>query len=188
MAFTLKYHRVEDRITLGFVLPSGERRACWVTRRNFLLLIYRLSVPEDLATRVDSKQTNVSAGGNRNKTLAEQGPEGVTPEASLGIQEEEGGGPTPKGGGERPKIASKIGVVKTKTGFRVSFVMASMQSDDRMETKDVINLNISTHERSTLLEALCLKARQAGWDIDAAMKRFRSNQKKSETPLKSAMH
>ena len=90
---------------------------------------------------------------------------------------------------DHPVIVRKIGVMKTRAGLRIAFGTSKVDGDKKSsKINEMINLNISLQERKMLLEALSSKARQAGWDVDPALKRLRASQEKIERRPKSAMH
>lgn len=188
MAFTVKYHRSEDRMTISFALPSGDNRTCWVTRRQWLMLILRLSDLAALPTYIegskDDKNDDGSSTSQSSSERREYKKTSVDLSSKVDRQEKLGSAVA----SDHPVIVRKIGVMKTRTGLRISFGTSKVGDKKSSKINEMINLNISLQERKMLLEAFSSKARQAGWDVDPALKRLRANQEKPEARPKSAMH
>lgn len=85
-------------------------------------------------------------------------------------------------------LVKKIGVVKTVAGFRISFRASNVLNDQLSAIIEKINLNINFHECQVFLEALRSKAHQAGWDIDAGLRRVHANQRKQKAKAKPVLH
>jgi hypothetical protein len=180
VTFTLDYHRAEDRMTVCFALPSGETRTCWVTRQKWLSLILRLSEPAQLPTQIDGPvEEKVGSGRSHGATVPSAAAH--SEQASLQSQtsvESERVWPRSDAETDQPMIVKSIGVVKTQQGLRVSLRIMELKDDQSATgTAEKINLNISSDEREVLLATLSSKARQAGWDLDAGIKRMRAYQR-----------
>lgn len=187
MAVTLEYHRAEDRMTIRLALPSGEVRTCWVTRRQWLFLILRLSEPAGLPAQIDGPTQARAESGASHRAATTDGPvrNGQTSpdsEASLAGQDVPLKSDAKT---DQTVIVKHIGVVKTQQGLRISLRVIGSTADQSVSgAGEKINLNISSEEREILLATLSAKARQAGWDLDAGLKRLRSSQRvQKERPV-----
>ena len=188
MAFTLEYHHAEDRMTVHFALPSGEARTCWVTRRQWLFLILLLSSPADLPTQIDRPTKEKSAGGGSTQSFEPDQFEQASRDTRVAVKRDDVA-PRLQAEADQQMIVKRIGVVKTQNGLRISFRALEHKDDQSdIEKSEKINLNISSGEREILLTALNTKARQAGWDPGAGLKRLRENQRAQKAKAKPMMH
>ena len=176
-------------MTICFALPSGKNRTCWVTRRQWVSLIFRISDLANLPTQIEAPSKDIGEDVSSSALSLSVGPQNkkTSEDASKGVDRNEQKG-SKSLDSDQSMIVKKIAVIKTQSGLRVSFVTSNIQDDQSKRLSEKINLNITLQERKTLIETLCSKARQAGWDLDAALKRLRTNQRKQKVRPKSAMH
>ena len=174
---------------VSFLLPSGESRECWISRHNWLLLIYRLSSPDFLPTTVRSQQRPMKTSEYSGSAASCKPLEFFrsTRNSQVSIDK---ASVQPLSDVSSPPMqgASRITVFKIGTGFCISFFLEGSDCAVPSNEKEKINMNISPQEVRTLLAALTLKARQAGWDPEAAFERLRTHLRTKRVPLKSAMH
>lgn len=174
---------------IGFLLPSGKSQVCWVSRRNWLTLIYQLSSPDDLPVRARENRREMIGNASVSAPSAGESIGALDSPEQASVRDEKGRDEPMEEAHLRPmKVVNRVTVVKTQTGLCISFVLDDVDGARSGDVKEKINLNISAQELRVLLAALNLKARQADWDADVALERFRENQKKRKLPPKSAMH
>lgn len=191
MAFTLKYHRLEDRMTIGFVLPNGRRETCWVTRHQWLFLILRLSRPEDLPQQILGKDDSSKQSERDEASRASSEAPGNT-----GLRDLASDNGSPAGESEEgidksgvPVMVEKIGVFKVDDTVRVSFSLADWQSGAAVRGGSRrVNLTLSAQERASFEEMLRSRAMRAGWDLEAGLKRLSVYVRRQQGKSKSKVH
>lgn len=195
MGFALKYHRSEDRMTIGFVLPTGENPTCWVTRRQWLFLILRLSRPEDLPRQVLGKRSSseevksdedsqTSSGTLADATsqdwVSDDSPD-VTKSDETVFQK-----PTDP---EAPIMVEKIGVIKVDKGVCISFLLVEPdQNSSARLVNSRVNLTLKPQECDAFEKMLRSKSQQAGWDLEAGLKRLRASLRRQQAKSKPLVH
>jgi hypothetical protein len=178
-------------MTICFVLPSGVTRTCWVTRQKWLSLILRLSEPAELLTQIDGPvEKKAGGGGSHGATVSSAAVQ--SEQASLQSEtpvEGEDVLPGSDAKTDQLMIVKRIGLVKTQRGLRMSLRLIEPRDDQSVTgTGETLNLNFSSEEREILLTALSSKARGAGWDLDAGIKRMRAYHRTQKEKKKPMIH
>lgn len=187
MGFILKYHRSEDRMTIGFVLPDGEKCSCWLTRRQWLSLILRVSKPDDLPKRVLSKEDFLGTSEKEDASQFSAGTMTNIESPNIG-KSEEGVLDTPFDP-DNPAMVKNIVVFQMDKGVRVSFILSEHVSRSSVSLENWrVNLTFSPLELENFERMLRLKAKQVGWDLEAGLDRLNDYVRSQRAKSKRVMH
>lgn len=184
MGFVLKYHRSEDRMILGFLLSEGKTFNCWVTRRQWLFLILRISRPEILPKQI-SGTDKLSMPTTKDET-AQISVEVLAKNNSLdgffdyrsdlGKEEEIVSGMYIDSA--TSVMVERIDVFLVDERARISFLLCEGGSKSLVNLKKQrVNLTLSPMDLKKFEQMLRSKAKQVGWDLEAGLKRLSAHLK-----------
>lgn len=191
MGLTLKYHPANDRMTIGFDLSTGQSQTCWVTRRQWLFLILRISRPEDLPKQILGKdglskpQESTEALQCSSNTLTDINVLNAVSD-SKDTQEnalEMSADPSTL------VLIDRIGVVQVDEAVRISFRLSDGTSNSPVVPENRrISLVLTPPELHNLEKTLRRKAKQAGWDVEAGLKRLSASLQRQRAEQRPAVH
>lgn len=178
-------------MTIGFDLSTGQSVTCWVTRRQWLFLILRVSRPENLPEQILGKD-EISRQQDRTEALQQPSSSLADTKAlnaasdSENLQEnmlEMSADPS------MPVLLDKIGVVQVDGAVRISFRLSNRVSNRLVGLENrQISLLLTLLELEKFETMLRRKAKQAGWDVEAGLRRLSASLQRQRDKPRSAVH
>jgi hypothetical protein len=164
MSYTLDYDPTQDRIAARFELPTGSY-TCWLTRKLWLMLIFKLSSPAELPEQVYSSKSSDKRHDKFEKTDEPDEVDAEELSSQLLVSE------ISEGNTDLEHLIKGISVLKTDIGLQIIF----FTQQDHAKKPMNIRLDIKMNERQRLLKRFIHCASVAGWDLNAGLKRIQLN-------------
>ncbi len=182
MSFLVNYVPKEDRMLLTLKTPSEESSIYWVTRRQWIHLLYQLisieQLPvvdlkalqadkvEDEGNGPDANISNVSAptkSASQDKEEPEKSKKPEQPEIEQPVNY---------------KTLQQIRLRRLKNAVRIVFVADDPRTDESRDNAPSHNfvLTMPNENRLALQKLIRTNAQQAGWDIGPAIQRLKKQQ------------
>ncbi|MGC1496406.1 MAG: hypothetical protein WA790_11410 [Sulfitobacter sp.] len=178
-------------MTICFMLPDGQHETCWVTRNKWLFLILRLSKPEDLPQQILGKYDISKQSGRDEASHASSEDPRNTGLRDVASDKGSSFGEVGEGldNSNIPVLVEKIGVFKVDDTVRVSFSLTDRQSAGPVKVGSRrVNLTLSEKECASFEEMLRSRAVQAGWDLEAGLKRLSAHVQRQQGKSRSKVH
>lgn len=157
--------------------PKTEVNRFWVTRRQWLFLLYQLGMIETLPIQ---ELPDISAQGNQEDSVLVD--EGDKDSAKKSAHQDDLDESVQPASTEHDKLTSlpiylikQIRVLRLKSAVRIVFVPKNQQHEGHMV------LTTPNEKLANLRQLIEENARQALWDVESAIKRITSNQSAKQT-------